>query len=216
MKQSTIINHLKKSHKILPIQSNNKKPYYYDLKTEKYNKNIKQYRKRALEEEEVNYIIENNLNYGVITNENFIIIDIDNKGLGIYLIKQLINQNIYTYIVEIQRGYHIYFNCKNYSFSSIKNSKIDIIKNGCYVLGEGSQINDFEYKQFSRDREIVNITRENIEDVRKVFEDHLKIRTKKKRIKQVVFEFEKAGTEIFNAFKGFSYQCLQKIKTSKV
>ena len=135
IKQSTIINHLKKGYKILPIQSNNKKPYYNDLKTGEYNKDIKQYRKRALEEEEVNYIIENNLNYGVITNENFIIIDIDNKGLGIYLIKQLFNQNIYTHIVETKKGYHFYFGSSQYTFSSIKNSKIDIIKNGCYVLG---------------------------------------------------------------------------------
>ena len=71
MKQSIIINHLKKDYKILPIQSNNKKPYYYYLKNGKYNKNITQYRERSLEEE-VNYIIEKKLNYGIISNENFI------------------------------------------------------------------------------------------------------------------------------------------------
>ena len=164
-KQSSISSHLKAGHKILPVQSNNKKPYYNDLKTGEYNKDIKQYRERELGKEEVNYIIENNLNYGVISNDKTIIIDIDHKGLGIYLIKQLENYNIYTYTVETKRGYHFYFGSSQYTFSSLKNNKIDIIKNGCYVLGEGSKVNYFEYKQISNDREIFNITKNNIKDI---------------------------------------------------
>ena len=214
-KQSSISSHLKAGHKILPVQSNNKKPYYNDLKTGEYNKDIKQYRERELTKAEVKSIIKNKLNYGVITDENFIIIDIDERSLATHIIKQLQNENIYTYTVETRRGYHIYLYSSQYTFSSLKNSKIDVIKNGSYVLGAGSKIEDFEYKQISNDREVVKVTRNNIEAIRNALEDHLKIRIKKQSIKQVVFEFEKAGTEIFNAFKGFSYQCLQKIRQVK-
>ena len=87
-KQSSISSHLKAGHKILPVQSNNKKPYYNDLKTGEYNKDIKQYRERELGKEEIDKIISEDLNYGVISNDKTIIIDIDDKGLGIYLIKQ--------------------------------------------------------------------------------------------------------------------------------